>query len=204
MLAGGHSRRFGETNKAIAVVNETTFVERVVQAVSSVTDNPPIIAVDTTDQRATVETGLDSVDDLVFTSDTPSFQGPLSGLYGSLSAIDDQWLFLTGCDMPRLSAEAIGWLASRLPTTCASPDALVPVHSDGEPEPLHAFYRQDAVADVRSELRSDASLRALHDALPELETVPISAAPSDVSLDASVKNVNTKREYHRIRRKIEK
>lgn len=204
VLAGGHSCRFGEENKAVAVVEGTTFVERVVEAVHTVAGDAPVIGVKNDDQRTTIERGLVSGIAPTFAFDAASFEGPVSGLYGSLPEVDREWLFLTGCDMPRLSAPAIAWLANHLQTTRPTPDALVPVHSDGDCEPLHAFYRRDAVAGVRSRLEADASLRALVEALPEPMTVPIPAAPPDVPLATSVENVNTRREYHRVRRAIER
>ncbi|WP_137283277.1 molybdenum cofactor guanylyltransferase [Halorussus salinisoli] len=204
VLAGGHSRRFGETNKAVAVVDGDTYVQRAVRTVRAVADDSPLVAVKDDDQRATVEAGLESAADARFAFDATSFGGPLSGLYGSLSAVHTEWLFLTGCDMPRLRPAAIAWLANRLRTTRSPPDALVPVHPDGGREPLHAFYRRDAVADARSRLRPDDGLQTLLDALSAPTTVPIPAAPSDVSLATSVENVNTKREHRRVRHTVER
>lgn len=202
VLAGGDSRRFGEADKALAVVDGAALVERVADAVRAVTGDPPVIAVNRDDQRDAIEGTLESPPKFAF--DAASFDGPLAGVYGSLSAVGDEWLFLTGCDMPRLDPAAIAWLADRLRARSPSPDALVPVDSDGELEPLHAFYRRDAVADAERRLRSDAGLRALLDALPDTATVPIRAAPSDASLAASVANVNTEREYRRVRGAIER
>lgn len=204
VLAGGDSRRFGEADKALAVVDGAALVERVADAVRAAAGDPPIIAVNRDDQRDAIEGTLESVPTPRFAFDAASFDGPLAGLYGSLSAVGDEWLFLTGCDMPRLDPAAIAWLADRLRARSPPPDALVPVDSDGEPEPLHAFYRRDAVADAGRRLRPDAGLRTLLDALSDPATVPIRTAPSDASLAASVANVNTEREYRRVRRAIER
>lgn len=89
-------------------------------------------------------------------SATLSVFGPIAGLYGALSAVEREWLFLAGCDMSRLSPAAVAWLAERLKPAASPPDALVPVRPDGSPEPLHAFYRREAVAAARSRIRPDA------------------------------------------------
>lgn len=204
VLAGGQSRRFGEEDKAVAVLDGSTFIERTVEAVCDATDDRPIVAVNDDEQHTTVLSTLESNVDPRFAFDAPSFEGPLSGLYGALPYVDNEWLFVTGCDMPRLSPAAVAWLAGHLRTTDSSSGALVPVHFDGGCEPLHAFYRRDAVADVQGGLWSDASLRVLLDELPETVTVPVQAAPSDASLAASTENVNTKQEYHRMRRMVER
>lgn len=204
VLAGGNSRRFGEANKAVAVVDGVTFVQRAVEAVRTVAGDSPIVAVQCDEQREVIETGLKSETEPRFAFDTKSFDGPISGLYGALSAVENTWLFLTGCDMPRLAPEAIAWLAVQLRAADSSVDALVPVHSDGEPEPLHGFYRRESVADARCQLPSESSLRELLDALPEPATVSIRSAPSDVPLAASVRNVNTKCEYRSVRRTLER
>lgn len=203
VLAGGQSRRFGEEDKAVAVLDGSTFIERTVEAVCDATDDRPIVAVNDDEQHTTVLSTLESNVDPRFAFDAPSFEGPLSGLYGALPYVDNEWLFVTGCDMPRLSPAAVAWLAGHLRTTDSSSGALVPVHFDGGCEPLHAFYRRDAVADARRRLRPDASLRKLLDSLPDSTTVPIPSAPPDVPLATSVENVNTKQDYRRIRRTIE-
>lgn len=219
VLAGGHSRRFGEENKAVAVVEGSTLVQCVLEAVGDVADDAPIVAVKSDDQRTTIEAGLEPTTKPAVALDSPSFEGPLAGLYGSLPRVEREWLFLTGCDMPRLSPDAIGWLAGRLgviltdrtgatdftpDAATTSLDALVPVHSDGESEPLHAFYRRDAVAEVRNRIRPDAGLRRLLDELSAVATVPIPSAPADVSLSASVESVDTKCEHRRVRRRLER
>ncbi|NHN61589.1 MULTISPECIES: molybdenum cofactor guanylyltransferase [Halorussus] len=203
MLAGGDSRRFGEADKAVAVVNGTSFVQRVAEAVHAIADDPPIVAVNRTEQRDAIEAGLESGIEPRFAFDAASLDGPVAGLYGALPDVDDEWLFLTACDMPRLSPAAIAWLATRIRSVDPPPDALVPADADGRCQPLHGFYRREAVVDVRHRLPSAAGLRALLDAVSETITVPIEAAPSDVPLATSVRNINTRREYQELRCEVE-
>lgn len=204
VLAGGHSRRFGEANKAVAALYGVTFIERVVDALHEVSDDTPVVVVDDNDQRTTVEAGLESGTDPRFTFDAPSFAGPLSGLYGALPLVDREWLFLAGCGMPCLDPGAVTWLATQARTTRPPPDALVPVDPDGGLEPLHGFYRRDAVAGARDQLRPDVGLRVLLDELSELATVEIPATPPGVPLGSSVENVNTRQEHQELQRTFER
>lgn len=80
----------------------------------------------------------DALTDLPRLPDAPDAAGPLAGLLAALRwdpAAD--WLF-AACDMPLLTAEALGWLLShREPGRWA----IVPRHAaGGEPEPLAAWY----------------------------------------------------------------
>jgi molybdopterin-guanine dinucleotide biosynthesis protein A len=203
VLAGGRSRRFGDRNKALAVVDGRTFVGRAVVTVADAGSVSTVVAVETDDQRATVAGALGDDADPDFAFDAAGFEGPLSGLYGALPATDAEWLFVTACDMPRLSARAVRWLATRLGTDDAStrPDAVVPAHPDGNVEPLHGFYRRAAVAEARDRLDPESGVHALLDAV-DAATVPMADAPPDVPLAASVENVNTRREYRRLKRSV--
>lgn len=151
VLAGGQSTRFGEptTNKAIATLGGQPLLERVADTVATATNHPPIVAVRTEAQRAEYAEIL-AEHDIIFTFDSPDYEGPLAGVVGALETIDTPWVFICGCDMPLLSADAVGWLLTQLE---ADIDGTWPVvfavrHSDGTADPLHALYRQSTLSDA--------------------------------------------------------
>ncbi len=187
VLAGGQSRRFGSENKALAVLSGTTLLERVVTVLEAATGAPPLVAVHDETQRAQFDAILNA-HDVTYVYDTPEFEGPVAGLAAAATAAAEEWLFACGCDMPFVSADVVRWLGDER-TEC---DDAVYLETDDGPEPLHAFYRTDAVASELPDLPKAAGLRALLSALPNCR--PVAAADAPVALDAarSVLNVNTK------------
>lgn len=203
LLAGGQSRRFGSRHKAAAELNGTPFVRRIYNTLTTVSGHKPVIAINTAEQQPLIHDALGGDTDPTFIVDKPSLQGPVAGLYSALSVIKTPWLFVTGCDMPQLSADAIRWLSRQFDEK-SDVSALIPVNQDGRYEPLHAFYRCDALAAIQRALAPDMSLKALVESLDKTRSVPIADAPSGVNLDASTVNVNTQTELRRIRRSYQK
>ena len=191
VLAGGASTRFGEAEKALATLDGEALLARVAGALRAATDRDPVVAVRT---DAQAERYRAVVDGATFARDAPDTEGPLAGVLGALDAVETPWLFVCGCDMPLLSAHAVRWLAGRRGNAAA----LAPAHEDDTPEPMHAFYRREAVRRVRADLPPAGGVWTLLDAL-DAETVPVGAAPEAAALARSVTNVNTRAELATLR-----
>ncbi|WP_136688082.1 molybdenum cofactor guanylyltransferase [Halorhabdus amylolytica] len=185
VLAGGRSRRFEGSEKALATVGNRTLLARVVDVAGAVTDRTPIVAVATTEQRETYADVLDAP--VRFVIDVPEREGPLAGLSSAVGASDARWSLVLGCDMPLVDEATIEWLAEK---RTGETDVVVPRTADGL-HPLHAWYQREAVANV---LEADRSERSLHALVDRLSVVVVSAegSPEDVDLERSVKNVNTR------------
>lgn len=196
VLAGGRSSRFGDANenKAIATLGTQTLLEHVVDAVTLVTRRPPVIAVQTPQQRESYADVL-VPRDVSFTFDDETFEGPLAGVFGGADGVDASWLFCCGCDMPLLSPAAIQWLVDTLRNCIRDldtpPGALAIQHFDGTVNPLHALYRQSAITAVREELPRTAGPRALLESLDHVVTVAVDTIPDRVPVEESTTNVNT-------------
>ena len=188
VLAGGTSTRFADGNKAFATLGGTPLLERVLDTVSGTAEAVPALAVQTRRQRQRIEAEVlaGRPHEAAFVLDDSDFEGPLAGLYAACSGADAPWLFLVGCDMPLVDADAVTWLRERLRASTA--DAVVPETERGV-EPLHAFYHRGSVEAVRGQLRADDGLHVLLDALDETGIVPVEDCPYD--LDRSTRNVNT-------------
>lgn len=193
VLAGGASTRFSGGEKALATVRGESLIERVVGVVGVATDRRPAVAVRTDDQRAAFEKRLD---DVAFAKDARGFEGPLAGVVGGIDAVEGDWIFVSACDMPLLSAGAIAWLRGRI-----GADAVVPVHPDGTPEPLHAFYRRAALGRAVPDLPRAGGVRALLDALDSVRRVPVDGHED---LADSVTNVNSRGDLAAARRRLER
>jgi molybdopterin-guanine dinucleotide biosynthesis protein A len=187
VLAGGESRRFGNDEKALARLDGDSLIERVVSVMTTVTDSTPLIAVQRPDQRERLTDAIG--EEPRFVQDSVEFQGPVAGLAAAARAAETPWLFVCGCDMPLLSADAIRWLGSYRDR---EHDAVV-LEVSGK-QPLHSFYQRTAVLDVLESLPTQAGLHALLAALPTCRTVQASAAPEDIPVKSSIVNVNTKQE----------
>jgi len=194
VLAGGRSRRFGETDKAVATINGESLLSRAVAAVQASGTGPPIVAVQSEKQQARLEPVLDAP--VEFVRDDPAFAGPLAGVVSAARTTSTDRIAVVGCDMPFVSGEAIRWLARRSSTA----DAIVPVDNAGALQPLHAVYRTDAFS---GNTALSGSLRTVLDGL-DCCRVPVESAPAAISLGRSLTNVNTRSELRDARQRTDR
>ena len=103
ILAGGQSRRMG-TDKARLEINGLPLLERV--AAAALSAGLPLLVI------GRVRPTDWSFASAVFAEDALPGHGPLGGLHTALTLANGPVLALA-CDLPRLSAEAVRWLASQ-------------------------------------------------------------------------------------------
>ena len=193
VLAGGESTRFSGGDKALATVGDSTLLARVVETLREATGRLPLVAVRTDAQAAAYESVLPP--GVVFARDDPGAGGPLAGLLGAAAVARTPWLFVCGCDMPRLSVDAVRWVLAQ----GGSADAVAVAGPDGVVEPLHAGFRRSAVLAARDRVPSGGGVVALFDALDATRTVAVEDAPAGVDLAASLSNVNTRADLEALR-----
>lgn len=202
VLAGGESRRFGsdEEDKAIAGLEGETFIERAVGTLRSVTGSV-VVAVSSAEQERMLRRALDGADGVVFAHDSDGFEGPVAGVLGAAEASSSRWLFVCACDMPSVSEEAVSWTVEKRRPGC---DAVVP-HDGGprpRPQPLHSLYRRESLLgmkDTETEVEVE-SMMGLTDELGEVRRVSVAHdAPDTDTVEASLRNVNTKEDLRRLR-----
>lgn len=187
VLAGGRSRRFGDTPKATAMFDGTPLVDRAVERARAATHQPPVVAAGPPDKCAVVDDVL--TQPVQYVDDVEWCDGPLAGLCGALSAVSTPAVFVCACDMPLVSPRTVSWLVARHASKDC--DATVPVDETGEPQLLHAVYRTAALADYCGRRPETHCLRALVADL-SVDRIPPTAGPPDVDLPASTTNVNTR------------
>lgn len=134
VVAGGHSTRFGDREKALAAFGGRPMLGHVVAALSGLTDTVVVNCRDA--QQADFAEALSGVDvDIRWALDERGDEGPLSGLATALAAVDTELAVVLACDMPLAEPAALAALRDALDTG----DAVVPRTEHG-PQPLHAVY----------------------------------------------------------------
>lgn len=193
VLAGGRSRRFGPTDKALAPVGGRPMLRRVVERVRGVAD--AVVVNCRPDQRDRFAAALDGVPDVRFAVDPPERVdgGPVAGLRTALDAVRTPSAAVTACDMPRLPPSLLRVLFER----AAGRAGVVP-HDGERRRPLCGVYR---VPDARVACESvgpNGSLRAVLDHLDPVVVPRVTVrehAPT-----AALESVDTREDRSRLTR----
>lgn len=114
-------------------------------------------------------------------------EGPLAGILAAhASAPDCAWLFVA-CDMPRVSAAAIGWLIAQ---RSESHDAVIPMLDHADLQPLLAIYEPAGLRALRAIFEADGRSPR------ELAAHPRVATPTvPIELRDAWRHVNTPEEW---------
>jgi len=188
VLAGGASARLGQ-DKALVEVAGRTLVERVVDVLCSLVSE--IVLVTPSPERL-AWLGLPVVGDVY-----PGI-GTLGGLHAGLSAIENPYGLVVGCDMPFLNRSLLTYMISQ------RGDAEVIMPQVGRfYEPLHALYARSALPVLEERIR--AGERRIRQACEGLRTRyiledEIAAFDPD---HLSFFNVNTPEDLERARALLE-
>ena len=180
ILAGGASRRMG-TDKSQLLIDRQTFTDRISETLLQLTDSVTIVG------READNSTLPSVADVY-----PQW-GALGGLHAALTASKREWAIVVACDLPFVTPELFLFLNGlRL-----DHEAVVPVQSDGRPQPLAALYRVDPCRQRATELIEAGRRRPL-DLLEAVKTRWVSFAELR-NLDQADRffvNINTPSDYY--------
>ena len=179
ILAGGQSRRMGRDKSQLTLENQT-FTDRIAQTLLQITDSVTLVGSRQTNLR------YPSVPDVF-----PAW-GALGGLHTALAACRTEWAIVVACDLPFVTTELFHYLASLR----ESHDAVVPLQSDGRPQPLSSLYRIEPCLQRATELIEAGKRRPL-DLLELVNTrwVPFTEL---TNLDQAQKffvNINTPDDY---------
>lgn len=139
VLAGGHSTRFGEQDKATADLDGEPMVRHVVETVGEVVDEVVLNCRD--DQRAAIENALSGLD-VRFAFDPVPDGGPVAGIRAGCRVARGEWTFVVPCDTPFVPAV----LPERL-FELAEADGAIP-RIGGRRRPLTAVYDTTAAIEA--------------------------------------------------------
>jgi molybdopterin-guanine dinucleotide biosynthesis protein A len=129
ILAGGASSRMG-ADKSRLVLDGRTFIERISDALSSITPNIRIVGT----HAGPPHSSLAPVPDIY-----PAW-GALGGLHAALAACQTEWAAVVACDLPFVTGD----LFLRLAQLRVGFDAVAPIQQDGRLQPLCSLYRISA------------------------------------------------------------
>jgi molybdopterin-guanine dinucleotide biosynthesis protein A len=131
ILVGGASSRMG-ADKSNLLLNGQTTVSLISDALRPVTSKVSVVG-------ATFEatsSGLPGVPDL------HEHWGPLGGIQAALQACKTERCLIIACDLPFVTSELLAYLLQVESGVDATPVAVVPLQSDGRPQPLCAVYKK--------------------------------------------------------------
>jgi molybdopterin-guanine dinucleotide biosynthesis protein A len=170
ILAGGQSRRMGTDKSRLKIENET-FTERIYKTLLELTDTITVVRAE---------------------QDVYPNWGALGGLHTALSVCESEWALVVACDLPFVTAELFKHLASLR----TDHDAVVPLQSDGRPQPLAAFYRTQPCRARATELIETGHRRPL-DLLELVNTrwVPFTELTNLDQAEKFFVNINTPDDY---------
>lgn len=195
MLAGGYSTRFGDEDKALAEIDGTPMVARVVDRLSAVVDSLVVSCRD--DQQPAFEQAISALDldvPVRFAVDPDPDRGPLAGIQHSFDRADSTYAAVVACDMPFVDPTFIEFLFDQV----VGHDAVVPELEDGHCQPTQAVYHVDRTMTVATR-RLAVDSRSLRDTLAELDTVVLpSATVLDHTSRRSLRDINSRDEFDSI------
>jgi molybdopterin-guanine dinucleotide biosynthesis protein A len=165
VLAGGYSTRYGGRDKALATVDGTPMLRRVVERVGRVADT--VVVNCRADQRAPFAEALAASDaSVAFALDPVDDAGPLAGLQTGLATVDTPVTVVLACDMPYVDPDFLTAMVERLDGR----EAVVPA-PEGYRQPTQSVLRTNAARTaVDDALGADeSSLQAVFDRLDAVE-----------------------------------
>jgi molybdopterin-guanine dinucleotide biosynthesis protein A len=132
ILSGGRASRLGQ-DKASTTINGVTMIETVLRGIP---DGVQIIVVGEYPEALTRE--------VIITREEPAGSGPLSALSAGLSHVANDVVLLLATDMPFIGGLGVK-LVNLLTGSDDGLDAVIPIDSEGNLQPLCAAYRTDSV-----------------------------------------------------------
>ena len=182
ILVGGMSSRMGK-DKSRLVFGDRTSVALIAASLQSVTG---IIR--------TIGAAVSAVEDLANVADGRDHWGPLAGIEAALSSAKSEYCLIVACDLPFVT----GKLFERLIGFTEHEEAIVPVQSDGRPQPLCAIYRcSSCLAAARKAIANgEHSPRVLLDQV-DTRYVPFAELSDLDGSEYFFFNVNTPENYER-------
>ena len=179
ILVGGQSSRMGRDKSQLLLENQT-FTDRIAETLLEITDSVTLVGSRQTNSL------------YAMAPDVYPAWGALGGLHAALAACRSEWAIVVACDLPFVTAELFYYLAS-LRDGC---DAVVPLQSDGRPQPLSSLYRIEPCLRWATELIEAGKRRPL-DLLELVNTrwVPFNELRNLDQAEKFFVNINTPDDY---------
>jgi molybdopterin-guanine dinucleotide biosynthesis protein A len=141
ILAGGISSRFG-SDKALALLHDKFLIQHVKDTLTTLFSDCLVIT-NTPEQYAFLN--------MPMIMDRYQGMGPLAGIHAALLHAAKPWIFVLGCDMPKVPPELITFLCSF--ALEEKVEAVIPWLEAG-PEPLCGLYCRKALSNIELQLNN--------------------------------------------------
>ncbi len=149
ILAGGQSKRMGQ-DKASLVFEGQTLLAKAEQSLTPLFEH---VVVSTRQKRDDTE--------LPQVLDDSEHRAPMMGIVAVFEAVDTDWLFVVGVDMPFISADLVKHMAKHR----AGYDAVA-LHVGGMAQPLCCFYHRQTLPAMQHHIQQEKrSLKCLLETL---------------------------------------
>ncbi len=143
ILAGGMSHRMGK-DKARLVVLEFPLLTQICRVGLSVSHHVYVVAGADRDYSDIVPSDCERMVDLVLEGPLVALSHAMTNLLSqSPNGVNNEWVLVLACDLPKLSVVAVGNWVERLPTLPDGTIAYLPRSEKGW-EPLCGFYHVSA------------------------------------------------------------
>lgn len=153
VLAGGRSSRMGK-DKIFLRIDGESFLMRSVNTLAGICRSVKIVL----NQQQAIETNLQTVRDIY-----PE-RGANGGIHAALANCETKFAVVLAVDLPLVNREAIVKLA-RLALAANKFSAVVPMQTDGKPQPLCAVYRAGNCLPPLEKLLSENDTASVRDFL---------------------------------------
>lgn len=185
ILAGGHSTRFADGDKALARLVGRPLIVHVAETLAATCDELLISCRAPQQQPLREALGSYGYDPTVVVDE--AVVGPLGGIRDGLNRAETQWSYVVGCDFPCIDTQTLEALDGK-----TDAEAVV-FASSGRPQPLCGRYRTVPTA-VAAENLLSADCRQVTALVSELSVEVRSGEHQPFAVDTRLKNVNTRRD----------
>lgn len=184
VLAGGKSTRMSGNNKAFLKYKDKTFIENILEVLKEF--KKIYISVDDKEKYKDLDYEL--------IEDEYKEIGPIGGIYSALKVIEEDYVFITACDMPKISMELIDILKYNLNE---NDKCIVFEDKSGRIYPLGGIYSKDCLPYVKEMIYSNNY--KLTSLVKKLNGKIISLKNVDISEEV-LRNINNPEEYNDLTR----
>lgn len=137
VLAGGKSRRMNGNNKAFLKFENKSFIESIIDQLTGF--NNIYISVDSKEKYRNLNFTL--VEDMY------KDIGPMGGIYSALKMIEEKYIFVIACDMPKIKKEFIDFLCDSITENV---ECIVTQDEKGRLCPLGGIYSKDLIGKIEN------------------------------------------------------
>ena len=136
ILVGGQAVRAQGREKYFFLHQGKTFLSRLLESISPVTDEIILVARDPVQCER-----FRDYPEVICVTDIRKGIGPIGGIHAGILAAKGDLVFISGCDMPFVNGKIVDYLF----TSIGDYDAVIPTWGPEMFEPLHSVYRKKAL-----------------------------------------------------------